>query len=82
MRYLSGIGVGGPPNSFLSLALQEVTTDKPAYQKFMLEKRTLSNAMSYPLEGGTRQAVLTEPASSYANCLKTRGLSPVGCTLC
>ena len=27
-------------------------------------------------------AILTEPASSHENCLKTRRLPPVGCTLC
>jgi hypothetical protein len=26
--------------------------------------------------------MLTEPTSSHANCLKTRRLPPVGCTLC
>jgi len=31
---------------------------------------------------GRGNAVLTEPASSRANCLKTRRLPPVGCTLC
>ncbi len=31
---------------------------------------------------GGDNAVLTEPASSHANCLKTRRLPPVGCTRC
>src|SRR5690349_7576682 len=31
---------------------------------------------------GRENAILTEPASSHANCLKTRRLPPVGCTLC
>jgi hypothetical protein len=31
---------------------------------------------------GRDNAILTEPTSSHANCLKTRRLPPVGCTLC
>jgi len=31
---------------------------------------------------GRDNAALTEPTSSRANCLKTRRLPPVGCTLC
>ncbi len=31
---------------------------------------------------GRDNAILTEPTSSRANCLKTRRLPPVGCTLC
>src|SRR5688572_9117150 len=44
--------------------------------------------LSSPTVGVTRwwvgrdTASLTEPASSYTNCLKTRRLPPVGCTLC
>ena len=32
--------------------------------------------------GGRDNAILSEPTSSHANCLKTRRLPPVGCTLC
>jgi len=31
---------------------------------------------------GRDNATLPEPAPSHANCLKTRRLPPVGCTLC
>ena len=31
---------------------------------------------------GGNNAILTEPTSSQENCLKTRRLPPVGCTLC
>jgi hypothetical protein len=31
---------------------------------------------------GRDNATLTEPTPSHANCLKTRRLPPVGCTLC
>ena len=31
---------------------------------------------------GRDNAILTEPTSSHGNCLKTRRLPPVGCTLC
>ncbi len=31
---------------------------------------------------GRDHAILTEPTSSHTNCLKTRRLPPVGCTLC
>jgi len=31
---------------------------------------------------GRDNATLTEPTSSHTNCLKTRRLPPVGCTLC
>jgi len=31
---------------------------------------------------GRDHAALMEPTSSHANCLKTRRLPPVGCTLC
>jgi len=31
---------------------------------------------------GRDNAALAEPTSSHANCLKTRRLPPVGCTLC
>src|SRR5512145_952970 len=40
------------------------------------------NGSRYPLGVGRDNATLTEPASSHANCLKTRRLPPVGCTLC
>jgi len=36
----------------------------------------------YPLVGGTRQRHFDGTSLSHENCLKTRRLPPVGCTLC
>jgi len=49
-----------------------------------------ANGWRYPLvcldrldnQAGRDNAVLPEPTPSHANCLKTRRLPPVGCTLC
>jgi len=40
------------------------------------------NGWRYPLVAGRDNASLTETTSSHVNCLKTRRLPPVGCTLC
>jgi len=40
------------------------------------------NGLRYPLVGGTRQRHFDGTNLSHANCLKTRRLPPVGCTLC
>jgi len=49
---------------------------------YTLLRKVQANGLRYPLVGGGENAILTEPASSHATCLKTRRLPPVGCTLC
>jgi hypothetical protein len=41
-----------------------------------------TNGVRYPRVGGTRQHPFDGTGLSYENCLKTRRLPPVGCTLC
>ena len=55
------------------------------FSKIIVEKRLIRQSQRLALPGwwaGRENAILTEPTSSHANCLKTRRLPPVGCTLC
>src|SRR5512134_1874746 len=72
------------PSAAQRLASRPRATHAPALRA----KRSAGERMGNAPFWGTRwwagrgNAILTEPTSSHANCLKTRRLPPVGCTLC
>src|SRR5574341_351086 len=76
------------PKKFLETPLCKTLGLVRSNQRKLLLLPCISNTMSGLTVCVTRwwagrdNAILPEPTSSHANCLKTRRLPPVGCTLC
>ncbi len=75
-------------DSFFSCAAIENSSFAMVKQPYVLAPKSLPILAKHPTAcvtrwwAGRENATLPEPTPSHTNCLKTRRLPPVGCTLC